>query len=86
MDCLTYDSTINLVNISFFSQPSVFELARNPDFSSLPVIVEDFIKDHGGQYNSMYMLLIHLLKILLFRTPSPTERTTPYLPTPQRFD
>lgn len=37
-----------------FVQPSVFELARTQEFSSLPVIVEDFIKDHGGQYNSLY--------------------------------
>lgn len=71
---------------AFFWKPSVFELARNPDFSSLPVIVEDFIKDHGGQYNSMYTLQIHLPKILLFRSPSPTESTSPYLLTPQGFD
>ncbi|XP_078341421.1 glutamine amidotransferase-like class 1 domain-containing protein 1 isoform X1 [Crassostrea virginica] len=41
--------------------PSVFELARNPDFSSLPVIIEDFIKDHGGQYNSSDMDAVHVI-------------------------
>ncbi|KAJ8299205.1 hypothetical protein KUTeg_023265 [Tegillarca granosa] len=37
--------------------PSVYELARNPDFGSLPIIPEDFIKDHGGMYNSVYAFL-----------------------------
>ena len=38
--------------ISF--QPSVFELAHLPEFPSLPLIPEDFIKDHGGKYTSKY--------------------------------
>ncbi|KAH3890419.1 glutamine amidotransferase-like class 1 domain-containing protein 1 [Dreissena polymorpha] len=29
---------------------SVFELARSTDFPTLPLIPEDFIKDHGGKY------------------------------------
>ncbi|XP_062577636.1 glutamine amidotransferase-like class 1 domain-containing protein 1 isoform X1 [Saccostrea cucullata] len=41
--------------------PSVFELARNQDFASLPVIVEDFIKDHGGKYNSSDMDAVHVI-------------------------
>jgi hypothetical protein len=30
---------------------SNFEVARYPFFSKLPLIIEDFIKDHGGFYN-----------------------------------
>nr|XP_034308164.1 glutamine amidotransferase-like class 1 domain-containing protein 1 isoform X1 [Crassostrea gigas]XP_034308165.1 glutamine amidotransferase-like class 1 domain-containing protein 1 isoform X1 [Crassostrea gigas] len=41
--------------------PSVFELARTQEFSSLPVIVEDFIKDHGGQYNNSEMDAVHVI-------------------------
>lgn len=32
--------------------PSVFESARSPDFSSLPLIIEDWIKDNGGTYSA----------------------------------
>lgn len=32
--------------------PSVFESARSADFSSLPIILEDWIKDHGGTYSA----------------------------------
>lgn len=32
-------------------QPSVFESARSSDFSSLPIIIEDWIKDNGGTYS-----------------------------------
>ncbi|CAH3022389.1 unnamed protein product [Porites evermanni] len=32
--------------------PSVFESARSADFSSLPLIVEDWIKDNGGTYSA----------------------------------
>ena len=32
-------------------QPSVFESARSADFSSLPIILEDWIKDHGGTFS-----------------------------------
>ncbi|XP_055998739.1 glutamine amidotransferase-like class 1 domain-containing protein 1 [Ostrea edulis] len=41
--------------------PSVYELARNQDFTSLPVIIEDFIKDHGGKYNSSDMDAVHVI-------------------------
>ena len=30
----------------------MFELAREPEFATLPIILEDFIKDHGARYNS----------------------------------
>ncbi len=30
---------------------SNFEVARYPFFSKLPLIIEDFVKDHGGFYN-----------------------------------
>ncbi|XP_052801073.1 glutamine amidotransferase-like class 1 domain-containing protein 1 isoform X2 [Mya arenaria] len=29
----------------------LYELARNPEFPSLPVIPEDFVKDNGGKYS-----------------------------------
>ncbi|KAK2569140.1 Glutamine amidotransferase-like class 1 domain-containing protein 1 [Acropora cervicornis] len=34
--------------------PSVFESARSPDFSSLPLIIEDWIKDNGGTYSGEF--------------------------------
>ena len=37
--------------MSCYVQPSVFESARSADFSSLPLIVEDWIKDNGGTYS-----------------------------------
>ncbi|KAK7098540.1 glutamine amidotransferase-like class 1 domain-containing protein 1 [Littorina saxatilis] len=41
--------------------PSVFELAHLPEFSSLPVIPEDFIKDHGGKYASSENNAVHIV-------------------------
>ncbi|XP_014668521.1 PREDICTED: Parkinson disease 7 domain-containing protein 1-like isoform X2 [Priapulus caudatus] len=32
--------------------PSVFELARGMDFSILPIVTEDFIKEHGATYSA----------------------------------
>ncbi|XP_043561926.1 glutamine amidotransferase-like class 1 domain-containing protein 1 isoform X2 [Chiloscyllium plagiosum] len=39
--------------------PSVFELVRRKDFASLPVIVEDFVKDSGGTYSGNDCTLFH---------------------------
>ena len=36
-------------------QTSVFELARTPDFASLPLIPEDYIKDNGAQYSCKFI-------------------------------
>lgn len=33
-------------------QPSIFEIARTPEFATLPILLEDFIKDNGGKYSS----------------------------------
>ncbi|KAL3841748.1 hypothetical protein ACJMK2_019851 [Sinanodonta woodiana] len=41
--------------------PSVFEEARHPEFASLSVIPEDFIKEHGGQYSSSEPDAIHVI-------------------------
>lgn len=30
---------------------SLYELARNPEFPNLPIIPEDYIKDHGAKYS-----------------------------------
>lgn len=38
---------------------SNFELARYPYFSKLPLIIEDYVKDHGGLYNCMPALNVH---------------------------
>ena len=35
----------------FVLKPSVFESARSPDFASLPIILEDWIKDNSGTYS-----------------------------------
>ena len=52
---MALDQTNNHNCKSFISllpyQPSVFESARSPDFSSLPLIIEDWIKDNGGTYS-----------------------------------
>jgi hypothetical protein len=36
----------------------VYELARSPEFSALPLITEDTIKDLGGKYNCKFVILI----------------------------
>ncbi|KAL8615632.1 hypothetical protein ACOMHN_026622 [Nucella lapillus] len=41
--------------------PSVFELAHLPEFPSLPIIPEDFIKDHGGKYTSSENNAVHVV-------------------------
>ncbi|XP_076328712.1 glutamine amidotransferase-like class 1 domain-containing protein 1 isoform X1 [Tachypleus tridentatus] len=40
---------------------SVFELARDPDFASLPVIPEDIIKDRGALYSSSEPDEVHVV-------------------------
>ncbi|GFO01062.1 parkinson disease 7 domain-containing protein 1-like [Plakobranchus ocellatus] len=32
--------------------PSLFEVGRLPEFSSMPIVLEDFVKDHGGKYTA----------------------------------
>jgi len=32
-------------------QVSVYEMANQPFFDKLPLLIEDFIKDNGGSYN-----------------------------------
>ena len=86
MDCLTYDSTINLVNISFFLKALCVWAGQESRLLIPTCDCRGLYQDHGGQYNSMYTLQIYLSKILLFRSPSPTESTSPYLLTPQGFD
>ena len=52
-----------------FMQPSVFESARSSDFSSLPIIIEDWIKDNGGTYSGeLTAKSYNLLKIQHFQT------------------
>ncbi|XP_041366057.1 glutamine amidotransferase-like class 1 domain-containing protein 1 [Gigantopelta aegis] len=41
--------------------PSVFELAREPEFATLPIILEDFIKDHGARYNRSEADAVHVI-------------------------
>lgn len=38
-------------------QPSVYELVRQPDFASLSIIVEDFVKDCGATFSGELLLL-----------------------------
>ena len=44
---------------------SLFELARNPEFPSLPVIPEDYVKDYGAKYNCKLTLLTDLLIVIV---------------------
>ncbi|CAB3984601.1 glutamine amidotransferase-like class 1 domain-containing 1 [Paramuricea clavata] len=41
--------------------PSLFELARAENFNSLPIIAEDFIKDHGGTYSASECDAVHVV-------------------------
>ncbi|XP_065835990.1 glutamine amidotransferase-like class 1 domain-containing protein 1 [Oscarella lobularis] len=40
--------------------PSVNELVRLPDFAEVPIIAEDFIKDHGGVYSASLPDCVHV--------------------------
>ena len=41
----------------FFFQVSIYELARSSEFATLPVIPENFIKDHYGKYSCKFIIL-----------------------------
>ncbi|KAH9498931.1 Glutamine amidotransferase-like class 1 domain-containing protein 1 [Bulinus truncatus] len=41
--------------------PSLFEIGHLPEFSTIPVIPEDFIKDHGGKYTASEPDGIHVV-------------------------
>ncbi|KAK6973279.1 Parkinson disease 7 domain-containing protein 1-like isoform X1 [Biomphalaria glabrata] len=41
--------------------PSLFEVGQLPDFAMLPVLPEDFIKDHGGKYTATEPDGIHVV-------------------------
>ncbi|XP_071511916.1 glutamine amidotransferase-like class 1 domain-containing protein 1 [Diadema antillarum] len=41
--------------------PSVFELARSSTFATLPIILEDFIKDNAGRYTASDPGAIHVV-------------------------
>ena len=41
--------------------PSLFEIGHLPDFSAMSIILEDFIKDHGGKYTATEPRGIHVV-------------------------
>ncbi|XP_014348259.1 glutamine amidotransferase-like class 1 domain-containing protein 1 isoform X2 [Latimeria chalumnae] len=41
--------------------PSIFELVRRADFASLPIIVEDFIKDSGATFSASEPDAVHIV-------------------------
>ncbi|NWU88797.1 GALD1 protein, partial [Upupa epops] len=41
--------------------PSVFELVREPGFASLPVVVEDFVKDSGAVFSASSPGAVHVV-------------------------
>ncbi|XP_078405230.1 glutamine amidotransferase-like class 1 domain-containing protein 1 isoform X2 [Cetorhinus maximus] len=41
--------------------PSVFELVRRKDFASLPVIMEDFVKDSGATFSASKPDAVHIV-------------------------
>lgn len=45
-------------------QPSVYELVRQPNFASLSIIVEDFVKDSGATFSGMSLSCCPALHIL----------------------
>lgn len=48
---IRYKTEPSVTKALYVIQPSVFESARSADFSSLPIILEDWIKDHGGTFS-----------------------------------
>lgn len=68
--CLTgvmQSATITCSNITIWSlvdsvrvslpKPSVNEIVRQPDFAELPIIVEDFLKDHEAVYSGKHAII-----------------------------
>jgi len=55
---------------------SNFEVARYPFFSKLPLIVEDYIKDHGGFYNCSSVDEVHVIVDRTLVTGQNDESTT----------
>jgi len=51
---LVKSKTDSLLFVLF--QPSVYELVRQPNFASLSIIVEDFVKDSGATFSGMSLL------------------------------
>lgn len=47
--------------ISYFSQSSVFELARLPDFAGLAVIPEDAVRDRGASFATSEPDCVHVV-------------------------
>jgi len=43
------------------TSPSVFELAHLSEFATMPLILEDFIKDHGGKYSATKPGSVHVV-------------------------
>ncbi|XP_069480137.1 glutamine amidotransferase-like class 1 domain-containing protein 1 isoform X2 [Ambystoma mexicanum] len=41
--------------------PSVYELVRKPDFASLPIIVEDFVKDSNATFSASEPDAVHVV-------------------------
>uniref|UniRef100_A0A8C9EL20 Glutamine amidotransferase-like class 1 domain-containing protein 1 n=1 Tax=Pavo cristatus TaxID=9049 RepID=A0A8C9EL20_PAVCR len=41
--------------------PSVYELIRQPNFASLPIIVEDFVKDSGAAFSASKPDAVHVV-------------------------
>uniref|UniRef100_A0A8V0ZP05 Glutamine amidotransferase-like class 1 domain-containing protein 1 n=1 Tax=Gallus gallus TaxID=9031 RepID=A0A8V0ZP05_CHICK len=41
--------------------PSVYELIRQPNFASLPIIVEDFVKDSGATFSASKPDAVHVV-------------------------
>ncbi|KAK0068374.1 Parkinson disease 7 domain-containing protein 1-like isoform X2 [Biomphalaria pfeifferi] len=55
--------------------PSLFEVGQLPDFAMLPVLPEDFIKDHGGKYTATEPDGIHVVIDRFLITGQNTEST-----------
>ncbi|XP_046846267.1 glutamine amidotransferase-like class 1 domain-containing protein 1 [Xenia sp. Carnegie-2017] len=41
--------------------PSLFEVAKTDNFNTLPIIPEDFIRDHGGTYSASECDAVHVI-------------------------
>ncbi|XP_064634647.1 glutamine amidotransferase-like class 1 domain-containing protein 1 [Lineus longissimus] len=59
--CAQHDDSTWAFSSYSLTSTSVFELARQHDFSTIPIIPEDFIKDSGGKYSCSEPDAVHVV-------------------------
>ncbi|XP_005091062.1 glutamine amidotransferase-like class 1 domain-containing protein 1 [Aplysia californica] len=57
------------------TSPSLFEVGHLPEFLTMPIILEDFIKDHGGKYTATEPDGVHVVIDRFLITGQNTQST-----------